>query len=124
VIWWAKIAAWFAGGGANGLAAELRRAHADRLAAQTDSEKLAADERMTLVAARVDAQTQGAGSITAKIMRAGYGVPPMIYNAKLFLWDKVLGWGTTDALSPYLENVAWTVIGFYFLDNTLRLARR
>ena len=57
-----------------------------------------------------------AGSRINAIMRAGFGLPPMIYLAKLYLWDKVLGWGVTDPLSPELWNVLWTVVGFYFLD--------
>lgn len=120
---WGKLAKWFIGGGAKGIASEIRQAHADRLKADTDKEKLAADERMHQVAMRVEAQTRGSGAFSAKFVRACFAAPFIIYNAKLVLWDKVLGLGATDGLSPYLENVAWTVITFYFLDNTIRMAR-
>lgn len=120
---WAKLIAWITGGGVKGLASELRQAHKDRLDAANDADRVAADERMNLVMSRVEAQTRGAGSAWAKIMRAAFALPFVIYIAKLVVWDKVLGWGTTDPLSPYLEGISWTIITFYFLDNTVRLIR-
>ena len=118
-----SIIAWFTGGGFKSIASELRQARADVLAAENNEQRIAAEERMNLALHRVGAQTQGAGNWAAKAMRALFALPVAVYNAKLFLWDKAFGWGTTDSLSPYLENVAWTVIAFYFLDNTIRLAR-
>jgi len=119
----AAIASWFLGGGARGLAAQLRGAYADRLAAENDTQRIEADKKIALLTARVDAQTRGAGTWWAKFVRACFAAPFVIYNGKLIIWDKVLGWGTTDPLSPYLEGVGWTVIGFYFLDNTIRYLR-
>lgn len=118
------ILSWLTGGGLSGLAGEIRQAHKDKLEAANDSERIAAEERMDLALRRVEAQTKGAGSWMAKTMRAGFAIPFILYNAKLIVWDKMLGLGSTDALSPYLETVGWIVIGFYFFDNTLRLARR
>ena len=67
---------------------------------------------------------EGSSRLNA-IMRAGFGIPPMIYLSKLYLFDKVLGWGTTGPLSPELWNVLWTVVGFYFLDQIAgRVTRR
>lgn len=123
-MWWSRLIGWFVGGGGKGLAAEIRQAHKDRLDAKNDAARLAAEERMNLVASRVEAQTRGAGSFSAKIMRAGFALPFLLYNGKLVIWDKMLGLGATDPLSPYLENVAWTIIAFYFLDNTIRFVRR
>lgn len=121
---WAKLVGWFVGGGFNSLAGELRQAQKDRLEAANDAERLRAEERMDLALRRVEAQTRGAGTFTAKTARFLFALPFIIYVNKIVLWDKVLGLGATDTLSPFLEGIAWTVIGFYFLDNTLRLARR
>lgn len=96
-------------------------AHEARLRADTDEKKLEADKAMHLVSQRVAAQS--ADNIWARIMRALFALPFAIYIGKLVLWDKVLGLGATDNLSPELWNIAWTVIGFYFLDNTLRRIR-
>ena len=120
----AGILSFFTGGGFKGIAEELNEAYQATLKAKNDNARLQAEQKMHLITARVAAQAEGAGAIWAKVMRAGFGVPPMLYNAKLYVYDKMLGLGTTDALSPYLEGVAWTIIGFYFLDNTLRMVRR
>lgn len=124
MIWWGKLVSWFVGGGASGLATELRLARKDVLDAKNDRERLKAEERMYRVEARVAAQTSGAGTWSAKSVRAAFAAPYILYNGKLIIWDKMLGLGTTDPLSFYLEGVGWTIIGFYFLDNTLRQIRR
>ena len=93
--------------------------------AQTDKEKIAADERIKTLEAKRDVLVAEGGSRLNAVMRAGFGIPPMIYLGKLYLFDKVLGWGTTDPLSPELWNVLWTVVGFYFLDQIAgRVTRR
>ena len=113
------------GGGASGLAEQFRLAQRDRLEAKNDSERLAAEERMERVATIMDAQTRGAGSWMPKLVRGCFAAPFILYNGKLIVWDKMLGWGTTDALSPYLEAVGWMVVGFYFLDASVgRVMRR
>ena len=114
----------FAGGGATGLAAEFRQAAKDRLDAANDKERLQAEERMQRVAEIVEAQTQGAGSWMAKVVRASYAIPFVLYNAKLIVWDKMLGLGATDPLGPYLEKTGWIVVSFYFVDNSIRFLRR
>jgi hypothetical protein len=93
--------------------------------AATDKEKIAADERIKTLEAKRDVLVAEGGSRLNTIMRAGFGIPPMIYLGKLYLWDKVLGFGATDPLSPELWNVLWTVVGFYFLDQIAgRVTRR
>ena len=100
-------------------------AYETKLRAQTDKEKIAADERIKTLEAKRDVLVAEGGSRLNAIMRAGFGIPPMIYLGKLYLFDKVLGWGATDPLSPELWNVLWTVVGFYFLDQVAgRVARR
>lgn len=91
--------------------------------AATDKEKIAADERVKTLEAKRDALVASPG-IGNSIMRALYGLPPAIYLGKLYVWDKVLGLGTTDTLSPELWNILWTIVGFYFLDHTVRIFRR
>jgi hypothetical protein len=92
--------------------------------ATTDKEKIAADERVKGLEVKRDVMVAEAGSKLNAVMRAAYGIPPAIYLAKLFVYDKVLGFGTTDPISPMMENVLWTVVGFYFLHHTARMLRR
>lgn len=118
------LLSWFTGGGFKGIAEELNEAYQARLNAANDADKISADVRMNLVQARVAAQTQGAGSVWAKIVRACFAAPFIIYVWKLVVWDKVLGYGATDDLSSDLWRVLTIIIAFYFLDNTIRMVRR
>ena len=107
------------------IADRIASAYEAKQQAQTDAEKIAADERIKTLEARRDVLVGEGGSRINAIMRAGFGVPPMVYLGKLYLWDKVLGLGATDPLSPELWNVLWTVVSFYFLDQIAgRVTRR
>jgi hypothetical protein len=104
-----------------GKIAEARIAAAN---AQTDREKISSEERVRTLEQRRAVLVAESGSRLNSLMRAAYGVPPAIYLGKLYVWDKVLGWGVTDPLSPMMENVLWTVVGFYFLQWTVSGLRR
>lgn len=56
----------------------------------------------------------------------GYSVA--IYFAKLLIWDKVLGIGTTDQLAGFASTTANLVIAFYFakrgFENIARIIKR
>jgi hypothetical protein len=59
------------------------------------------------------------------IIRALFALPVAVYYGKIFLWDKVLALGATDALSADLLHVSWVIIGFYFLtEATTKIARK
>lgn len=120
----ASLISWFVGGGASGLAGELRKAYAARLEAATDEAKIAADERMAQLERQVEAQTRGAGSWWAKFVRFGFAFPYIAYLNWLIIHDKIMGAGATDPLSPMLERILMIIVAFYFLDNTIRLIRR
>ena len=104
--------------GIGSIASKIADAYAARQAAQTDAEKIAADERIKTLEMRRDVQVAEAGSRINALVRLGFAAPPMIYLAKLYVWDKVLGWGVTDPLSDELSSVMWAVISFYFISET------
>jgi len=122
--WLQFILRFIGGGGLSGLASELRKANADRLAAANDSERMAAEERIAQVANQMEAQTRGDGSWMAKAMRALFGLVVLVYFAKLLIFDKVLGLGATDALGGFADWTARTVVVFYFLDASIGKLRR
>lgn len=106
------------------IAGKIAEASIARTNAATEQERIAADERIKALQTRRDVMVAEAGSKINALMRLAFAIPPAVYLAKLYLWDKVLGWGTTDDLSPIMENVLWTVVGFYFLQWTIgRTAR-
>ena len=92
--------------------------------AQTDKERIYADEKIKILEARRDVLVAESGSRLNAFIRAGFALPFVIYNAKLVLWDKVLGWGSTDPLSSELFQVELACLGFYFLYETVARLRR
>ena len=106
------------------IAGKIADAYAARQQAQTDTERIHADERIKTLEARRDVLIAESGSRLNTFIRAGFALPFVLYNAKLVLWDKVLGLGATDGLSPELFQIELACIGFYFLyDITARFKR-
>lgn len=77
--------------------------------------KTAGEVEINATNAKASVQVAEGHSPINAIVRSLFAAPVAIYYAKLFLWDKVLGWGATDPLSADLTHVAWVIIGFYFL---------
>lgn len=106
------------------IANKIVAAYETRAKAETDTQRIAANERIKTLEARRDVMVAEAGSPVNSFIRAGFALPFVIYNAKLVIWDKVLGWGTTDGLSNELFQIELACIGFYFLyDVAARLKR-
>lgn len=105
-----------------GIPEQIRGALNDRLQAQNDAERIAADERLAYLQARQASQMMGGRWIT--MIQIGFALPFVIYNAKLVVWDKVFGLGVTDPLSPALYSLQEVVIGFFFVTTTARLILR
>ena len=108
-------------------------AYHDKLQAGNSDAKIAAD----LAAAEIAAQTAEADRITKyRVAELGRWYEPdklmgycvAIYFAKLLVWDKVLGLGTTDSLAGFASVTANLVISFYFakrgFENVARIIRR
>jgi hypothetical protein len=96
--------------------------------AETDRERVAAEERVRALQARRDVLVAESGNRANAWMRLFIAAGPALYLNKIFIWDKVLGpltGGSTDALDDNLWKVVAAVIGFYFLYEASRfLARR
>ena len=118
------ILKWITSGGLSGIASELRQAQKDRLEAANDKERLAADERIKSLQTQMMAQTTGDATWLAKVVRAAWTLPFVVYTAKVIVWDKVLGWGVTDGLGTYEQRIGMIIVGFYFLDATIGKLRR
>jgi hypothetical protein len=92
----------------------IARARLQEVSAGTDRERIAAQERTRTLELRRDSLVIDP---FAPLVRMGFAMPFVVYNAKLVLWDKVLGFGATDPLGPELVNVQLATIGFYFLHS-------
>jgi hypothetical protein len=104
-----------------------------KLKAGTVETKVAAD----LAAAEIAAQTAEASLIAQyRLAELGRWYEPdklmgycvAIYFAKLLVWDKVLGFGSTDALAGFAAITANLVVSFYFakrgFENVARIIKR
>jgi hypothetical protein len=102
-----------------GVASELAAAYRAHEEAQTDAARVAADERIKQLRSIADVQKAEAGSPINALIRGYIAIGPATYLFKIFMIDKVLGLGSTDNLSPELWQIAWVVLGFYFLHETV-----
>jgi hypothetical protein len=48
------------------------------------------------------------------IIRPLFALPFIVFGFKVVVWDKVLGWGVTDALDPNMWSVFQTIVVSYF----------
>lgn len=110
--------------GIGSIADRIASAYEAKQKATTDREKVAADERIKTLEARRDVLVAESGSRINSLIRILFALPPAVYLAKIFVYDKVLGWGVTDPLSDELEQILWVVIGFFFLQSTAERFRR
>jgi len=105
----------------------------EKLKAGNVSEKIAAD----LAIGEIAAQTAETQAITQlKIAQIGHPWEPekiamyitLAFYAKCLVWDKMLGWGTTDPLAGDVSVWAGMIMGFYFtkrgFENVARIIKR
>ena len=115
----------FGGGGLSSITGQLAQAYQAKLAAQNEPQRIEAEQRIATLQAKRDVLIAEAGkSRINAFIRAGVAVPVMLYYGKIFLWDKVLAWGSTDPLSDDLQWTARAILGFYFLFEAVNAVRR
>lgn len=106
------------------LTTKIAAAKADVETAQTERQRIQAEERVKALEARRDVMIAEGGSPINAMIRATFALPVALYYGKIFLWDKVLALGATDPLSENLTEVAMIIIGFYFLaEGAAQMAR-
>jgi hypothetical protein len=92
--------------------------------AVTEQERIATQVQIAALEARRDVLLAEAGNGKNALMRFLLALGPMLYLNKIFIWDKVLGCGSTDPLSADLWHVALMVVAFYFLADVAAVFRR
>lgn len=108
-------------------------AYSAKLKAENVDTKIAAD----LAASEIAAQTAETKAVMQyRTAELGYWYEPdkligycvSIYFAKLLVWDKVLGLGSTDPLAGFAAITANLVVSFYFakrgFENVARIIKR
>jgi hypothetical protein len=107
-----------------GISSDIKEAYQSKINAQNDKERIAADERINLLESRKSIILASQSSPTERWVRLLYAAPFLIYNAKLVIWDKVLGWGVTDSLGPELANLGMIVLSGFFIEATVSKVAR
>ena len=115
---------WLGSGGIAAIGGELRAAYEAKLKAQTDAEKLAAEETIARLEAQQSILLAEQGRWLTAWVRPAIAMPFVVYIWKLVIYDKVLGWGATDDLSPNLWNMMTVIIGAYFLTRPFETVLR
>ena len=98
----------------------------ERIAADLASRELAVEQRERELATQVVIAEQGRW-YTA-LPRPLFAFAFVVYVWKVVVWDKVLGWGVTDPLSPELSSWALLILTAYFggrsLEKVTRILKR
>jgi hypothetical protein len=85
------------------------------LRATNDHEKLEAEQNIARLEAQQSVLLAEQGRWLTAWVRPAIALPFVVYIWKLVIWDKILGYGATDNLSPELWQMMTVVIGAYFL---------
>lgn len=120
----------------NGITAAISNERIKKIDAQTEEQKIAADERIKHLEAIRDVRMNKMENPLTALMMFGYGVGPLIILTKIYVWDKVIGSFAgcagpmggalecatfrTDPMDPNLWWVITAQIAFYFLAKTLK----
>lgn len=110
-----RIFSWLAGGGIAAIGKELNQAYAAKLNARNDAERIEAEKQIAVLQARQTVLIAEQGNGMTRWIRPAFALPFVIFNLKIIIWDKVLGLGTTDSLSPEFWQLQMIVFGAYFL---------
>lgn len=125
---WAFLGSWFLGGGLDKITSAISDTYLKARQADNDGDKIRYEQYAKTLETRRDIMVAEAGNSKwgwiNPTIRAAFSMPVAVYYGKIFLWDKALGLGSTDPLSPDLTWTARTIIGFYFLYEAITYLRK
>lgn len=103
----------------NSIAGAIANERIAALNAKTDQDRIKAEENIgALQAQQAVLIADGQRSNLDIWIRSLIAFGPMVFLNKIFIYDKVLGWGSTELKNTdYLWNVIMVVLGFYFLHS-------
>jgi hypothetical protein len=130
---WLVLAKWLAGFVTGPVFDDLLKGYQAKLAAGNTSESIAADlaaKELAVQSRELELQTQ------LRVAEIGHPFEPdrlmgycvAIYFAKLLIFDKVFGFGTTDGLAGFASTTANLIVASYFakrgFENVARIIKR
>jgi hypothetical protein len=130
---WLVLAKWLAGFVTGPVFDDLLKGYQAKLAAGNTSESIAADlaaKELAVQSRELELRTQ------LRIAEIGHPFEPdrlmaycvSVYFAKLLIWDKVFGLGSTDGLTGFASTTANLIVASYFakrgFENVARIIKR
>ena len=103
---------------------DLKEAFLSKQNAKTEQERINADKWIEDLKARRDIILEAQRGRIEQYVRPLFALPWIVYNLKVVIWDKVLGWGVTDGLSPELNDIQMIILTGYFLVEGIRIIKR
>lgn len=103
------------GGFLSDITKEIGQAYELKLKAETDKDKLEADQRLAYLEGRRAVLMEEQKRWYTAWIRPMIALPVVIYIWKLIVWDTVLKLGVTPYPGDFVNWVVLTVIGAYFL---------
>lgn len=124
---WTAILSFFGGPVISGLI----DAYKAKLASVNSADEHAIDLAKSDLLAQIEARKEAvalSGSPVARLVQLGFALPVMLYNAKVIVWDTMLGWGSTPAIHGDVATAMALIISFYFggtiVSNVVNIAAR
>ena len=111
----AKLLSWMFSGGINAIGDQLNKAYITKLTSKSEREKLQAQVEMEILSMQLAALKVDQKNWITRWIRPAFALPFVIYDFKIIVWDKVLGWGTTEQLPTEFWHLQMVVFTAYFL---------
>ena len=105
------------------IAREIVKAKAQALDATTEAQRISANVTVEQLQARQALLISEQGKGLTRLIRPAFALPFIIYDFKVLVWDKVLGVGTTDDISPEFWQLQMIIFGAYFLTRGIEKTR-
>ena len=105
------------------IAENIAVAKTKALDAKTEKARIEADVVVNQLEAHQAVLIAEQGARVTRWIRPMFALPFIIYNFKIIVWDKVMGLGSTDGLSPELIQLQMIIFGAYFLTRPFEKRR-
>lgn len=114
-----KLVAWMFAQGINAIGVQLNQAYKNKLNAKNNTQRIDAELEITKLNAQLNVLIAEQKYRVTRWIRPALAMPFVIYDFKIIVWDKVLGWGVTDSLPQEFWQLQMIVFGAYFLTRPI-----
>lgn len=110
-----SLISWLTSAGVSAVGDQLNRAYENKLNATSTAKRIEADVTIEQLTARERVLRGEQSYALTRWIRPAAALPVVIYIWKLFVWDSVLGWGSTPEPGVIMTAIISAILGAYFL---------